>query len=128
MRDQYMRTGDGFILVYSITSRNSFDCIPGLRDQILRATDSSEVPMVLIGNKSDLEPDREVTKTEGEELARTLKCKFMETSALNRTNIDECFFEVVREIRRKEGGGGGGGGGGAGNKDKKKERGRCLIL
>ena len=54
MRDQYMRTGQGFILVYAITSRSSFDEIVTFKDQILRVKDKDRVPMVLVGNKCDL--------------------------------------------------------------------------
>ena len=54
MRDQYMRTGQGFILVYAITSRSSFDEIVNFREQILRVKDKDRVPMVLVGNKCDL--------------------------------------------------------------------------
>ena len=61
MRDQYMRTGQGFILVYAITSRSSFDEIASFREQILRVKDKDKVPMIIVGNKSDLEAERQVT-------------------------------------------------------------------
>jgi GTPase KRas protein len=66
MREQYMRTGEGFLLVYSITSRQSFDEIMTFQQQILRVKDKDYFPMVLVGNKCDLEADRVVTR-EGEE-------------------------------------------------------------
>jgi GTPase KRas protein len=46
MRDQYMRTGEGFLLVYSITSKDSFQELSMFREQILRAKDAEDVPMV----------------------------------------------------------------------------------
>merc|ERR1712188_139359 len=52
MRDQYMRTGQGFLIVYSITSRSSFDEVAQFRDQILRVKDADKVPIVIVGNKS----------------------------------------------------------------------------
>ena len=61
MRDQYMRTGEGFLLVYSITNRSSFEEIGNFREQILRVKDAESVPMVLCGNKCDLEEDRQVS-------------------------------------------------------------------
>lgn len=70
MRDQYMRTGQGFVMVYSITSRSSFDEINAFREQILRVKDKDTVPMVLAGNKCDLATERQVTTNEGQELAR----------------------------------------------------------
>jgi len=51
MRDQYMRLGQGFVIVYSVTSRSSFDEVRVFRDQILRAVDADNVPMILVGNK-----------------------------------------------------------------------------
>lgn len=62
MREQYMRTGEGFLLVYSITSRQSFEEITTFQQQILRVKDKDYFPMVVVGNKCDLEGEREVTK------------------------------------------------------------------
>jgi len=100
MRDQYMRTGEGFLMVYSITARTSFEEIASFREQILRVKDADKVPVVLVGNKSDLERDREVSIHEGKELAKSFECPFLETSARTRVNVEECFFELVREIRK----------------------------
>ena len=62
MREQYMRTGEGFLLVYSITSRQSFEEITTFQQQILRVKDKDYFPMVVVGNKCDLEGEREVPK------------------------------------------------------------------
>ena len=64
MREQYMRTGEGFLLVYSITSRQSFEEILTFEQQILRVKDKDYFPMIVVGNKCDLEGEREVS-TEG---------------------------------------------------------------
>ena len=58
MRDQYMRTGQGFVMVYSITSRASFDEITTFHEQILRVKDRDYVPSLIAGNKCDLERER----------------------------------------------------------------------
>ncbi|PSS02328.1 ras-like protein [Coniella lustricola] len=100
MREQYMRTGEGFLLVYSITSRQSFEEITTFQQQILRVKDKDYFPMVVVGNKCDLEGEREVTRQEGENLARSFGCKFIETSAKSRINVDKAFYDIVREIRR----------------------------
>jgi GTPase KRas protein len=146
MREQYMRTGEGFLLVYSITSRQSFEEILTFEQQILRVKDKDYFPMIVVGNKADLEGEREVStegeqpKTptsivpviitiitistaattssssflhspcilqfanvqpiEGQNLARQFGCKFIETSAKSRKNVDQAFFDIVREIRR----------------------------
>jgi GTPase KRas protein len=101
MRDQYMRTGQGFLLVYAINNRVSFDEVDtNYYGQILRVKDKDWVPMVLVGNKSDMEDQRQVTTQEGEERAKKYRCPFFETSAKLNSNIQEAFFTLVREIRK----------------------------
>ena len=62
MREQYMRTGEGFLLVYSITSRQSFDEIQTFQQQILRVKDKDYFPIIIVGNKCDLDAEREVSR------------------------------------------------------------------
>ncbi|KAI9318780.1 ras-like protein 1 [Dichotomocladium elegans] len=100
MREQYMRNGEGFLLVYSITSRMSFDEIAQFYQQICRVKDRDTFPMVLVGNKSDLEMDRQVSSQEGRDLAEQFGCQFLETSAKQRINVDDAFDAVVRDIRK----------------------------
>ena len=100
MRDQYMRTGQGFVLIYAITSRGSFDETKAFHDQILRVKDCDYVPLVLCGNKCDIENERQVSTIEGQELAKKFNCIFLETSAKTRINVDELFFNIVREIKK----------------------------
>ncbi|KAF8339846.1 ras-like protein [Cantharellus anzutake] len=99
MREQYMRTGEGFLLVYSITSRNSFEEINLFYQQILRVKDVDRFPMVVVANKCDLEYERQVGMNEGRDLAKLFSCKHVETSAKQRINVDEAFYALVREIR-----------------------------
>ena len=101
MQDQWFRTGQGFLCVYSITSKKSFSELPALHAKILRIKDSTKVPMVLIGNKCDLETEREVSKDEGQELANKFGAPFFEASAKNRINVEEAFSALVREVRKK---------------------------
>ncbi|KAF3929638.1 hypothetical protein ABW20_dc0107093 [Dactylellina cionopaga] len=100
MREQYMRTGEGFLLIYSITSRTSFEEITQFQQQILRVKDKDYFPLVVVGNKCDLETDRQVSTQEGRSLADSFGCPFQESSAKSRINVDESFYELVREIRR----------------------------
>nr|CAH7744144.1 unnamed protein product [Callosobruchus chinensis] len=51
MREQYMRSGEGFLLVFSVTERSSFDEIYKFHRQILRVKDRDEFPMLMVGNK-----------------------------------------------------------------------------
>ncbi|KAF8624508.1 hypothetical protein AX15_005824 [Amanita polypyramis BW_CC] len=100
MREQYMRTGEGFLLVYSITSRDSFEEISTFHQQILRVKDQDSFPVIVVANKCDLEYERQVGMNEGRDLAKHFGCKFIETSAKQRINVDEAFTNLVREIRK----------------------------
>jgi len=100
MREQYMRQGEGFILVYSITDRDSFREIHEFQQQIVRVKDQDFFPAVLVGNKCDLEYERRVQMSEGREMANRFGFRFFETSAKLRLNVDETFCEIVREIKR----------------------------
>jgi len=100
MRDQYMRSGQGFLCVYSITNRGTFEEIAAFREQILRVKDAEKVPMVVVGNKSDLDSERQVSQAEGKELAASFGCPWMETSAKARIRCEDSFYELVREIRK----------------------------
>jgi small GTP-binding protein len=62
MREQYMRTGEGFLLVYSITSRQSYEEILVFQQQILRVKDKDYFPIIVVGNKCDLEGERQVSR------------------------------------------------------------------
>ncbi|KAG0214121.1 Ras GTPase [Mortierella sp. GBA30] len=100
MREQYLRIGEGFLLVYSITSRNSFEDISTSYQQILRVKDKDAFPVMLVGNKCDLEHERQVSTHEGRELAKQFNSRLIETSAKERINVDESFYMLVRMIRR----------------------------
>ena len=103
MQDQWMREGKGFLLVYSVSDRASFDEIMVFKEKILRAKELDKVPMVLVGNKCDLDPsERQVSKEEGEELGRQRECSFMETSAKAKIKNDECFYECVRVTKKMD--------------------------
>jgi len=101
MRDLYMKNGQGFVLVYSITAQSTFNDLMDLRDQILRVKDTEDVPMVLVGNKCDLEDERVVGKDQGQNLAKQFaNCTFLETSAKMKINVNEIFHDLVRQINQ----------------------------
>jgi len=100
MRDMYFNSGEAFILTYAITSRSSFDEVISFRNQALRVKNKDNIPMVLVGNKCDLEKHRQVTKLDGENLAKSWNIPFFESSALLRINIDEIFTQIIRDVRR----------------------------
>ncbi|XP_069681334.1 ras-like protein 1 isoform X4 [Periplaneta americana] len=99
MRDQYMRTGEGFLLVFAVNNAKSFEDISMYREQIKRVKDAEEVPMVLVGNKCDL-PTRAVEMNQAQEVAKQYMIPFVETSAKTRLGVDDAFYTLVREIRK----------------------------
>jgi len=103
MRDQWIRGAEGYILVYSITSRSSLEQVHAFRKQIVRVQDCDELPMILVGNKCDLDHLREVTTQEGRDTARDFGAEFIEASAKTRTNIEQIFVTLVRKVREKKG-------------------------
>ncbi|KAI9811150.1 MAG: Ras GTPase ras2 [Pycnora praestabilis] len=125
LRDQWIRDGEGFVLVYSISSRSSFSRIQKFHHQIQRVKESSsagsptgtlytgmpagtppsgpsgQVPVMLVGNKSDRVTEREVSTQEGHALAKELGCEFVEASAKNCINVEKAFYDVVRLLRKQ---------------------------
>lgn len=103
MRELYIKSGMGFLLVYSVTDKQSLDELMDLREQVLRIKDSSKVPMVLVGNKADLTDERVISVEDGIAVSTKWgRVPFYETSALLRSNVDEVFVDLVRQIIRNE--------------------------
>lgn len=118
MRDLYMKNGQGFVLVYSITAQSTFNDLQDLREQILRVKDTDDVPMVLVGNKCDLEDERVVGKDLGRSLASQFNCAFMETSAKAKINVNDIFYDLVQQINKKS----------PERKPNKKKKSLCVLL
>ncbi|ERE80146.1 cadherin-16 [Cricetulus griseus] len=94
-----MAMGDAYVIVYSITDKGSFEKASELRVQLRRARQTDNVPIILVGNKSDLVRSREVSVDEGRACAVVFDCKFIETSAALHHNVQALFEGVVRQIR-----------------------------
>ena len=103
LRDQWIRDCEGFVIIYSITSRSSFEQVSTFKEQVMRVKDVDSLPMMLVGNKCDLENKREVSTTEGQDLARAFGAQFKEASAKTRINVEEVFYDLVRSIRSHQG-------------------------
>lgn len=127
MRDHYLRSGEGFLVVYSITERTTFNVACELYESILRIKEMDHVPVVLVGNKCDLEDKRCVSSMEAAALARTWNIPFFETSAKNRHNIEAAFHAAVTEVRKELDSEGGA----SSKKDKtpgSSQKAKCIIL
>ncbi|KAF2802655.1 ras-domain-containing protein [Mytilinidion resinicola] len=120
---EWIRDGEGFVLIYSISSRPSFTRIQEFHHQIQRVKESSlsgspiypgsppsassngsafgPAPVMLVGNKCNRVTEREVSTQEGSALARSLGYDFVEASAKNCVNVEKAFYDVVRQLRRQ---------------------------
>ena len=98
LRDQYIRSGDGYIIVFSITSVTSFLEVNAIKEQlniVLDADNNTLIPIILVGNKCDLEEYRQVPSLDAQRLAEEWGVKYFETSAKNKININRIFEELV---------------------------------
>ncbi|KAH0621282.1 hypothetical protein JD844_022401 [Phrynosoma platyrhinos] len=99
MREQYMRTGDGFLIVYSVTDKASFEHVDRFHQLILRVKDRESFPMILVANKVDLMHLRKITREQGKEMAAKHNIPYIETSAKDPPlNVDKAFHDLVRVI------------------------------
>ena len=106
LRDQWIRDGEGFVIVYSITSHSSFRRVQRFHHQVQRIKEAASyadppVPIMLVGNNSDRVTEREVSTQQGHAMARELGCEFVEASARNCINVEKAFYDVVRILRRQ---------------------------
>ncbi|GAB7343507.1 hypothetical protein MBLNU457_1520t1 [Dothideomycetes sp. NU457] len=141
MRELYMKSGQGFLLVFSITSMSSLEELNDLREQLVNLKDDPNVPIVLVGNKSDLEQDRQVSRADAFAVSQNWgNVPYYEASARRRANVNEVFVDVCRQIiaaqdarardandrrRRRQDGGDDRG---RRRKSRKKRTGQCVIL
>lgn len=92
---------DGYVLVYSIDSPKSFEVCQIIHEKLVGLMGvQMNVPIVLVGNKSDLHNDRSVSVEEGKALAREMKAIFLETSAKENQGVADIFTRVVSEIEK----------------------------
>lgn len=100
---QYSMDTHGYVLVYSITSEKSFEVVQVIYDKILDMMGKVTVPVVLVGNKTDLHMERVVTAEQGKRLAETWKAVFLETTAKQHEAVSDIFTKVILEMEKADG-------------------------
>ena len=100
MTSAYFKGAKGAFIVYDITNKSSFESVDRWLND-LRVSADKNLTVIIIGNKCDLEQQRDVKKEQGEEKSKSNGVAFMETSALSGENIDKAFDKMVNEVFKK---------------------------
>jgi len=91
----------GYVLVYSVTSRNSFDMIQIIYDKIIDFCGVTDIPCVIVGSKIDLQKSRQVNADEGQKLAQQNNAAWVESSAKESANVGKVFELCMAEIEKR---------------------------
>ncbi|BFY96980.1 hypothetical protein BsWGS_00018 [Bradybaena similaris] len=97
IRDNYFRSGEGFLCVFSIKEQESFQATQDFREQILRVKNDENIPFLLVGNMVDLAEQRQVSVDEATKRAQEWKVNYVETSAKTRANVDKVSLLLASE-------------------------------
>lgn len=96
---KHLQIFDGVVIVYSVTSRSSFESVEKWFEKVLYCKDVSYFPTLILGNKNDMgEEERQVSTDEGSALAAQLGCQFQEVSALQIGPLLTALFNIAREL------------------------------
>ncbi|KAJ3332757.1 Ras GTPase [Blyttiomyces sp. JEL0837] len=141
LRDQHLASGKGFLLVFALNEKGTFEEMKQLRERIIKVKDTKKVPIVICANKCDYPQDQwEVDDETINSYTAPLKIPYFQTSAKENIGVTEAFHELVRESRKMAAKAGAVAkkgdavkGGSAGKKEnskdtKVKKKGGCTIL
>ena len=96
--DMWISFGDGFLLVFAINDKESFEALKGKYERVMKGCHNKYCPLLLVGNKNDLENERQVEYDVAKNLADSWKCEYMETSAKTNNNCREAFEKLAAKI------------------------------
>ncbi|KAI5618578.1 RAS-like estrogen-regulated growth inhibitor, partial [Silurus asotus] len=98
--ENVIKWGDGFLIVYSVTDRSSFEAVARLKRLIDHIRQNLGIPTVIVANKNDMENGRTVKTEEGRALARDLRCSFFELSVAESSSaVEAAFSQLIREVQ-----------------------------
>lgn len=107
----------GYMLVYSVSSMQSFEMITVIREKILNHLGTDKVPICIVGNKSDLRPEqRQVSTEDGKKLAERFGCAYTEASARYDVHVAKAFEMLIDEIEKSQ------------NPNTPTDGGKCLVM
>ena len=96
-----IKDAHGILLMYDITDKTTFDSIPDWI-QSIKDLKGDDFPLILLGNKIDLEEERNISKEEGQKFADKIGIQFFETSNKNGINIQEAGLALIKKIIEKK--------------------------
>ena len=102
MLDTWINFAEGFVVVYSIDDRESFESLKDKDERVVKNKSDDVYSVIIVGNKCDLEDKRKVTKEEGESYAKSKGVDFMEVSALKTINVKETFVKLAHNLLEKK--------------------------
>lgn len=103
VRDNYFRSGEGFLCVFSLVDRESFAAANDFREQILRVKVDDHIPIILVGNKLDLADERrEVSEEDAAALASQWGVAYVETSAKTKVNVDKVYYDLLSRVAERK--------------------------
>ena len=98
MMDMWISFGEGFLLVFAINDKESFNLLKGKHDRVLKGKHGTKCPILLVGNKQDLENERQVSYAEAKQQADAWGIEYIETSAKTNFNCKEAFEKLAQNI------------------------------
>ena len=98
MMDMWISFGEGFLLVFALNDKESFEAIKQKRDRVLKGKHNGNCPLLLVGNKQDLANERQVEYSEAKGLADSWGIEYIETSAKTNFNCKEAFEKLAKKI------------------------------
>ena len=102
MMDMWISFGEGFLLVFAINDAESFELLKGKYERVLKGKHGQKCPILLVGNKQDLENERKVSHEEAKQLADQWECEYIETSAKTNFNCKEAFEKLVQKVYKEK--------------------------
>ena len=100
--DMWISFGDGFLLVFAINDKESFELLKGKYERVLKGKHGNKCPMLLVGNKQDLENERQVYYTDAKAQADSWGIEYIETSVKTNFNCKEAFEKLAKNICGKK--------------------------
>ena len=102
MMDMWISFGEGFLLVFAINDIESFETIKSKREKVIKGNHGVKWPILLVGNKQDLEKERHVAYIEAKDLADQWNIEYIETSAKLDFNCKRSFWKITQDNCRNE--------------------------